>query len=43
MVLDYWSLECQVNGMGALGPGPYPGLGGDKYGPGASEAGLLPQ
>lgn len=42
MVLDYWSLECQVNGMVVLGPSPHFGLAGDKYGPGAPEAGLLP-
>lgn len=39
--LDYWSLAFQTNGTAALGPGPPPGVGGDKYGPTAPEAGLL--
>ena len=33
--LDYWSFRCQGNGTEALGPGPPPGLGGDKCGPAA--------
>lgn len=42
-VLDYWSRRCWTNGTATPGPGPPPGLGGNKYRPAAPEAGLLPQ
>lgn len=43
MVVDHWSLSCWANGTASLGPSSPPELCGDKCGPVATEAGLLPQ
>lgn len=44
-MLDYWSFGCQYweNATASLGPGPPSGLGKDKRGPAAQEAGIVLQ
>ena len=45
IMLDYWSFGCQYweNATASLGPGPPSGLGKDKRGPAAQEAGIVLQ